>query len=172
MKGLPRSRSRGSPQRDNVRRQRIRVSALPITVSGASGVGFGTAVIGGLPEGNILLLGALCYLKFTKNPAASVQDAFDGDFSIGTAPTADATLSGSEVDIIPSTALGAATAGVSPTVRATHAVAVTGTVYDNTDKSLELNLNMLIDDANISAANQVMKVDGYVDIAYAVMGDD
>lgn len=167
-KGLPRSTSRGAPQRALVRRQRINLVAKAMTTTGLSGVGFGTVVIGDLPEGNILFLGAAAYLQFTKG-SAGTQTTFDGDFSIGSAPTADATLSGAEIDIVPSTALGAATAGVSPVVRGVNA---TQAMLDNTDGSLEVNLNLLIDDANVSADGQAFTVTGVLDIAYMVLLDD
>ena len=76
-----------------------------------------------------------------------------------------------EVDLIQSTALGAATAKVSPVARGTHAVAITGTVLDNTDGSLELNLNLLIDDANISGAADFTAT-GVVELSYIILGDD
>lgn len=171
MKGLPRSMSRAAGGGGAGSGKTIPIKDLAIRTSGASGVGFGTKVIAGLPEGNILFLGATAYLKFTKLDAGTIA-TFDGDFSIGTAPTADGTLSAAEVDIIPSTALGAATAGVSPMVRATHAAAVTGTVYDNSDGSLELNLNLLIDDASVSADDQDFTVSGVLALAYIVLGDD
>jgi hypothetical protein len=167
-KGLPRSNGRGAPARSTIRKHQIRVNKLAITTSGATGVGFGTAVLGDLPQGNILLLGAMAYLQFTKDSAGTIA-TFDGDFSIGSAPTADATLNGSEVDIIPSTALGAATASVSPVVRGSNATQV---MLDNTDDSLELNLNLLMDDASVSADAQAFTVDGVVELCYAVMLDD
>lgn len=169
MKGLPRSTSRGPLARQDIVKQVVKLNKLPITVNGATGVGFGTAVLGDLPEGNILFLGAVSYVQITKATAAGVQDTFDGDYSIGSAPTADATLSGSEVDIIASTALGAATAGVSPRARGTNATQV---ILDNTDGSLELNLNLLIDDANISADSQSLTASGELHIVYSVLGDD
>lgn len=169
MKGLPRSLSRGISQLPIVR-QTIPVSAKAISVAGTTDVGYGSVVIGDLPEGNILFLGAVSYMKFT-TADADVQATFDGDYSVGSAPTADATLSGSEVDIIQSTALGAATAGVSPVARGTHAAAISGTVLDNTDGSLELNLNLLIDDANISGTGD-FTVTGALELVYIVLGDD
>lgn len=169
MKGLPRSLSRGVSQLSIVR-QAIPVTAKAISLAGTTGVGFGSVVIGDLPEGNILFLGAVSYMKFT-TADADVQATFDGDYSIGSAPTADVTLSGSEVDIIQSTALGAATAGVSPVARGTNAAAICGTVLDNTDGSLELNLNLLIDDANISGTGD-FTVTGALELVYVVLGDD
>lgn len=167
MKGLLRSLSR-NPVRQAVRKQIIRLSNLPVSVAGTSGVGYGSAVLGDLPDGNILLLGAVSYLQFT-TADADVQATFDGDYSIGSAATADATLNGAEVDIVPSTSFGgAATAGVSPVARGANATQV---MLDNTDGSLELNLNVLIDDANISGTGD-FTVSGYVVLVYSVLGDD
>lgn len=171
-KGLPRSMSRGEALRQEVIRQSFRASDLAITVDGALGVGFGTAVLGDLPAGNILLLGAVSYLQFT-TASASVQDAFDGDFSIGTVATVDLDLADAgEADIIPSTALGAATAKVSPLVRGVSTTSLNGVILDNTDGSLELNLNLLIDDANIAADDVDFTVDGELILLYSVLGDD
>lgn len=168
MKGLPRSVSRAAPQAQAVRRQRVRVAALAMTTTGLVGVGFGTAVLGDLPAGNILFLGAMAYLQFTKG-SAGTQATFDGDYSIGTTATADATLSTTDANVIGSSALGAATAGVSPVVRGSGATAV---MLDNTDGSLELNLNLIIDDANVSADDQAFTVTGVIDLVYSVLGDD
>lgn len=168
MKGLARSLARGSKVRNPIVKHTVKIKDLAIEVDGATGVGFGTAVIGDLPEGNILFLGAVGYAQFT-TADAGVTATFDGDFSVGSAPTADATLSGAEVDIIASTALGAATAKVSPRARGTNATQV---ILDNTDGSLELNLNLLIDDATISADNVAFVANGDVFLSYIVLGDD
>lgn len=169
-KGLPRSRSRGRVQYDAVRRMRVRLTAAPITVNGATGVGFGTAVIGDFPEGNILFLGSMAYMRFSKAAASTgIQATWNGNYSIGTVPTADATLAGTEVNIIPSTVTGAATGGSSPLVRG---AGPTNAIFDNTDGSLELNLNLLIDDANISADAQLVTIDGILDLIYSVLLDD
>lgn len=166
MKGLPRSLARGKGK-TTVRKHLVKFKDVPITVAGASGVGFGTAVIGGFPEGNILYLGAVSYAQFT-SADTDVQATYDGDYAIGTTPTADATLSGTDVNIVASAALGAATSGVSPLVRSTGATAA---VFDNTDGSLELNLQLIIDDANISG-NADFTAEGWVEVVYAVLGDD
>lgn len=170
-KGLPRSMSRGAAQRQEVIKQNFVISGtVAVTATGAA-VGWGTAVIGDLPEGNILLLGAVAYLSLAGSGSDANLDAtWDGDFSIGTAPTADVTLSGAEIDIIGSTALGAATAEVSPRVRAVNA---TQTIFDNTDNSLELNLNVLIDAVNIvDGATVNLTASGVLQLAYIVMLDD
>lgn len=168
-KGLARSLGR-NPVAAPVVKQVIPFNALAVAVAAVStAVGFGTAIVGDLPEGNILLLGAVAYVQVTAG-GTNATATFDGDFSIGSAPTADVTLSGSEVDIIASSALGAATARVSPLVRATNATQV---ILDNTDGSLELNLNLLIDAANITDDTSVpCTVSGFLVLVYSVMGDD
>jgi len=170
MKGLPRSMSRGAPIRQEVLKAVIKLNAVAIEVDGLSGVGFGSAVIGDFPEGNILFLGAVSYVQFTRAASASgIQATFDGDYAIGSTPTADATITGTDANIVDLAALGAATAGVSPMARSSGATQV---ILDNTDGSLELNLNLIIDDANISANDQAVTASGYVVILYSVMGDD
>jgi len=173
VKGSPRIAQRGNPATQEIIKQTFVIKDGSITVDGASGVGFGSAVIGDFPEGNLLFLGAVSYLQFF-SADAGVTATYDGDYSIGTVPTADANVSDSgEANIIPSTALGAATAKLSPVVRGTQPNgSLAGVVFDNTDGSLELNLNLLIDDAAISADDVVLTVNGTVTILYSVLGDD
>lgn len=171
-KGLPRSLSRGSPAVSEIVKQTIKLDNVPLISSGATGVGFGTAVFGDFPEGNILILGLVSYIQVKKDTvagAAGVIDAFTGSYSVGSAPTADATLSGGEIDLIPATTLAAATAGVSPLTRAVNAAQA---ILDNTDGTLEINLNLLLDDASVSADTQHLKVSGQLFLAYIVLGDD
>lgn len=170
-KGLTRSLGRAAPTLAKIVKQRVKARGVALSIDGATGVGFGAAVIGDLPAGNILLLGAVAYVTITE-ASAGITAVFTGNFSVGSAPTADATLSGAEVDVIQSTALAAATAGVSPRTRGTSAAAICGTVLDNTDGSLELNLNVLIADAEISADDAVASADVDMEISYVVLLDD
>lgn len=170
-KGLPRSLSRGSPQTQEVVKQVVPFSAAVIS-SGATGVGFGSAAIAGLPEGNILILGAVAYAQVSKDTvlgAAGTLDAFTGSYSIGSSATADATLLTTEIDVIAAQALAAATAGVSPVTRG---VGSAQSIIDNTDASKKLFLNLLLDDASVSADTQHLNVTGQLYIAYIVLGDD
>jgi hypothetical protein len=168
MKGLPRSMARAQAGRVStpIVKQSIPLVARALNVADGA-PGWGTVVIGDVPEGNILLLGAVAYLRFT-TVDADVIATFDGDFSIGSTPTADNAIAGTDADIIASTPMGAATGKVSPLVRATNA---TQSILDNTDGSLEVNLNVLIDDASISGAAP-FTVDGVVILSYVILGDD
>ena len=168
MKGLPRSLRNN--QKNVLQNRTVRLNNLAIAIADGA-PGFGTAVIGGLPEGNILYMAAVGYLQFTSSSSA-LTATFDGDFSVGTVPTTDNSLGdANEADILPSTAMGAATAKVSPVIRSVSTDALGGLIIDNTAGSLELNLNVLIDDAAISGA-VALKATGYIDLVYIVMGDD
>ncbi len=170
-KGLNRSRARGKPLLSSVVKLTIPVTALALSTgsSGATGDGWATAVLRGLPEGNLLILGAVASLQFT-SADAGLTTTWTGAYAIGTSATADATLSGTDANVVQSTTLSAATAKVSPLTRGTSSAATTP--LDNTDKSLNLNLNVKVDDATISANGVAMTVTGQVYVAVLVLGDD
>ena len=168
-KGLPRSHSRGDQKLQEVIKVDAAVNIASFVITDGA-PGFGSAVMRALPEGNLLFMGLVANLVFTKGDA-DIIDAFDGDVALGTAPTADGTLSGAEVDLAPSTAIGPAVAGVTPVTRVVSTATEHGVILNNTDGSLELNLNIIIDDASISADSS-MVVSGAVHLAFIVLGDD
>jgi hypothetical protein len=170
MKGLQRSLSRGPKATKDVNVARLVVDQS-LSFTGVTDTAlFATKVLAALPEGNILLLGAVANLTFTGPTSANLTNDFEGDVSLGTAPTADNDLAdANEANIIASTAIPAATAEVA-TVRATNA---TQAIIDNTDGSGEINLNVLLDANEVTNAQTVaIRVTGTVDIAYIVLGDD
>ena len=169
-KGLPRSMSRGAPQRQEIVKQTYLVRNLTITVDATTGNGFGTVVIGDFPEGNLLYLGGVSYLTFAGSGSdADLSDTWNGDYSIGTTPSADATLTGTDANLIDSAAIGPAVAEVSPRTRSAGA---TQAMLDNTDGSLEINLNLSIDDADIAGTDSVITINGEVQLLFSVMMDD
>ncbi len=179
MKGLPRSLSRGAPLAAGggaVRKLNISLDGLSVSVSSTgAAIGFGSAVVRGLPEGNIQILGAVLsnFSLAGSGADANLGDTWDGDFGIGTTPADDATITAGDVDLLPSTALGAATAEVSPTLTRTVGVTPTMIPIDNTDASLEMNLNVLIDAADIvDDQTVVLTASGLLSISYMVIGDD
>lgn len=169
-KGLPRSLARGGAKEPTFKKF-YKATSLAIVVDGASGVGYGSAVLGGLPQGNIVLLGAVSYMKFT-TADTGVTTTFTGNYGIGSTPADDATITGTDVNVVASTALLAATSRVSPRTRGVTAAGLAGAVLDNTDGSLELNLNLLIADATISADDVAFTADGELQLLFAVLGDD
>lgn len=157
----------------------LRPHTIPfdVEVAVADGApGFGSAVIGGLPQGNIMLLGAVAYVRFTDVGGDGLTATYAGDFSVGTVATADGDLSDAgEANIVQSTELLAAD-GVTPRTRALTAntagvLTNNVTIIDNTAADLECNLNVLIDDAAIDGAATLRAV-GELNLAYIVLGDD
>jgi hypothetical protein len=171
MKGLLRSLGRAPALSSPVvKKCRITLTNKQIDVTGgaATAAGFGSVNLGGLPQGNLLIIGSLSYLRFSSSDA-DVIAAWDGDFSLGTAATADATLSGAEANILVSTPIGAATAKLSPQLRISVAVPL---MLDLTDGG-SLFLNMLTDDNSVTdSLVGSFLINGFIEMAYAVLGDD
>jgi len=170
-KGLPRSMSRTGGKAVAIARINIPITGVTVpNIDGASGIGWGTVVIGDLPEGNILVHGAVLQGTMTEAHAGVIA-TFVPTVSVGSTATADTTLDGTDVDVIPSTAQAAAVSSVA-TIRATSSAASAGVILDNTDGSLELNLNVLIPDASISADDVTLAFAGTLMLIYSVLGDD
>lgn len=172
MKGLPRSLARAKAGNEMTpRRVRYVAKDLALTVTGgaSTAAGSGTVVLGGLPEGNIFFLGGLGYFQFSST-SDEVQADWQGDFGIGTTPDANATLATTDVNIIGATEIAAATAKVSPMLKVSN---VTHALIDNTENDLELNINLLTDDDDVTDSEEaVFLVNGYLDLVYIVLGDD
>ena len=175
MKGLQRSMSRGPAALQNSVKIDAPINAT-ITITGVdAAVDAGTAVIGGLPQGNILILGAVAYVKVDAGADANVIDNWNGDFGIGYAPNADVDLADALEDaIIPSTALDAgASDKVTPLTRGVSTGTEHGVIVDNTAGDYELNFNLLIDDNVITdTLDGVFTVSGTIHLALIVLGDD
>ncbi len=169
-KGLPRSLSRGKALQQAVTKIQIEIDHTVTVTATGSAIGFGSVVLGGLPEAHLKIMSAAIAVQFTGPTSADLTDTYDGDFGVGSTPAGDATITGSDVDFISSTALGAATAEVSPLLTVPDGVDL---VLDNTDGSLELNLNLLIDAANIvDDAVVAMTARGVLEVVLVTMLDD
>ena len=173
-KGLPRS-LRAGPDRDKlvVKKDYVISGSLDITGVAAT-VDAGTFVISGLPQGNLLLLGAVAYVSVDAGADVHVIDNWAGDYGIGTIPNADVDLADAgDDDIIPSTALAAGAADKLAPLTRGASTATEQIIIDNTDGSLELNLNLLIDDNVITDAEVgTFVVTGTLHVAMIVLGDD
>lgn len=171
-KGLSRSIGRAAPLQGILRKQLVTVRDQVIAVSATgNAIGFGSGVISDFPQGNVLFLGAVGYMQFSGSGSdANLVDTWEGDFGVGTTPAGDATLTAADVDIIASTALAAATAEVGPRTRGTG---VTQAIFDNTDDSLEINLSVLIDAADITDDQSVnLTVNGELELLYSMLLND
>ncbi len=174
MKGLARSIKRGGLGGAVPVRRSIALNGSMDITGVAAAVDAGEFVIEGLPEGNILFLGAVANIIVSAVDADVLID-WAGDFGIGTIPNADVDLADAgDDDLIPSTALLADT-GTKATLATRGASTATehGLIIDNTAGALELNFNLLVDDNFITdAAVGTFTVTGTLELVYIVLGDD
>jgi hypothetical protein len=175
MKGLPRSLAAGKAGTEpSPRRVRYDVKNLALSVASiTTGAGSGTVVIGDFPEGNILYLGGISYLRFSTSDADITSATWNGDYGIGTTADANVVLDTTDINLTGTgtpAPIGPAVAKISPVTRAAGS---TVALFDNTDGSLEVNLNVLVDAGDIGdGATASFTVDGYVELVYIVLGDD
>lgn len=164
-KGLPRSLGRGAPFKQDVVKQLVKFTKSLSIANGSSADGFGTVVIGDLPAGKIALLATRVRNTVFSTADADATATWNGHIAIGSAPATDVTVTGTKGDLVASTVIGAATAKVSPVQ---DIAAYKGTILDNTDGSLEINLNVLVDDASQAGVID-MNVTGILELVYTVL---
>ncbi len=155
-----------------VRQAEITLTAVDIALTDEAGVvAYGGLKIYDLPEGAALILGAVLDLDLTKS-SAGVNDDWDGDIALGTATAGnDGTLSGTEANIVPSTATPQATSGAT-TGNAQSAIGQVG-VIDGTGTAADVYLNVLVDDADhdVTSTPCNIIVNGTVKLTYVLLGD-
>ena len=176
-KGLPRSHDAANKAFAPINRDVFVIKAKTVILTEDAGgqPAWATLIVGDFPEGNILFLGAASYFTFSGSGAdADLSDVWEGNYGVGTTPSTDDTdpIAAAFEDIVKVVDIAAATAEVSPRTRSVSTDGEAGVMYDNTDGSLELNLNILVDAAHITGDDSVLTIDGELYIAYIVLGND
>lgn len=182
MKGNARSQGRAPVGTEaSPRRLRIPINTTVTAAAAGAGVGFGNATIGALPEGNILLLSSGGYFNFTSS-SANLTATWGGSFSVGSTADADGSLAGTEVNIVASSTIAAATSKTSNNNKGLFAGsnASPGTftasppqLIVNTNKSVNAILNVVVNAADITDATSApITVTGYLDLVFMVLGDN
>lgn len=171
-KGLGRSLQRGLKSEARIVKDTIDLTGKTIDiVSVSSAIGFGSLEISDFPEGNILVLGIAGTIGFAGSGSdANLADTWEGNFGIGSTPASDATISGDDENIVTEVDMATAAAEVLAPFRVAD---VSSVILDNTDGSLEMNLNVLIDAADIvDDKTVVLTLSGLLEISYVVLGND
>lgn len=176
-KGLKRSLERAPVGTEMcIKRFRYPIKDLLVEVAATGdAVGFGSAIVGGLPPGNVLAYGGGGYLTLT-TASADVGATWSGNVSFGTTATADVTLATDEINLLPSNGVGPAVAktvsGAAGRVFGMSALSSAAAI-DNTAADVNVVLNMLIANADLAQDGEAdVTVNGYVDLFLAVVGDD
>jgi len=147
-------------------------NAIIPLVDEAAVVAYGGLKIYDFPEGAILLQGAHANLAITKS-SAGVIDTFDGDFGLGTVTASNnATLASTEQDIIPTTAMPQAVAGVT-TAKGKSTPTEAPKILDGTTTPKDVFLNFLVDDTDhdVTGTPCNIIVNGVVTLFWFNLGD-
>ena len=155
----------------NVARKTVlTLTNVSVTVANTTGISFGGTKVYDFPAGRILVLGAtLSSLSFDLTDAGNVTPiaaTHGGDVAFGTTVPSDGTLTGADVDIIPSTSIDPISGGI------TGAALVASAHFDGTTTAKDINVNILIDDADVAdGASDVLLVNGVLTVLWVNLGD-
>lgn len=150
-------------------------TAVPISITDDAGVAqYGGVQIYDFPEGLLCSFGAVIDGSLTAD--APIIDAFDGDVALGTVTaTTGATLTGTEANILQSTALTQAVSKVAnaDAVQIATALTESGARWiDGTTTAVNLFLNFVIDDDAAHTGSMTATFTGTVSILWAILGDN
>lgn len=146
------------------------IATFTVTDDGANGA-WATAVLGNLPRGYLIFLGA-CITDAVIMLGANVVTGWGGDISVGTSQLFNATqaLDSTRANILPAQSVSAV--GLNAVLHPHFSTpSEHGLILDNTAKTMELNLNLKVDDIDISDDSTAV-LQGEMRIAYVLLGDD
>lgn len=141
---------------------------VPLTDE-AGVVAYGGLKFADLPAGAWHVHAAFVNLAITKS-SAGVNADWDGDFAIGTVTASNnATLSGTEANVVPSTATPQAAAGATTA----KGLSTAGLMLDGTGTPVDLFLNMLVDDADHDVGGTACNLiaNGTIKLVATYLGD-
>ena len=131
------------------------IAGLPITVGNTTGISFGSAALLTFPKGVVHIEAvSVDDFKFDLTDDAGnvtpLTTAMGGDFSLGSAATADATLNGTEVNILASTSY-------DPFSTAVDANSAINAILDGSSTPITVYVNAIVDDADVAdgASDQI-----------------
>lgn len=171
MKGLPRSLARAKPDAVPLVKRFVPFDVSFTVANGSGAPGIGSVAIADFPAGKIVLVAARCSGLVFSSADADAGAAWDGDWSIGSVPNADADLTdATDFDIVGVSggqAIGAASGADkhSPTQDVTS---LKNVLLDNEAGGLEVNLNVMVDDAT-QTGDIVMRARGTLELIYGVL---
>lgn len=156
----------------------LTLTDVELLAGNTTGVSFGSVKLYDFPEGRIGILSTTAYFP-SIDWSDAARDGGDapaatgsGDYSLGTTAADDGTLTGTDVDILPSSAMldpFVASVGRSNAGTALAAMAQ----WDGTTTAVDMYLNALIDDADVSDgdAGAIVKFTGTIKFTWVNLGD-
>lgn len=155
-----------------LRRTRLTLNALSVTLADATVQG-GSTKIYDFPEGRVLVLGVTAAIAptTTSTIASTVNSGVAGVWSLGTAiATADAALTSTEADLLPSTAWTSSTTINVAAATVVGALAASAQ-FDGTTTAKDMYLSCCVTGATDIDADGTVAWSGYIDVTYLVLGD-
>ena len=145
----------------------LTLAAMPITVVGATGVGFGSTKLYDFPEGRILILGTVATLAFPiTSTEGDLADTADGDFLMGSTGEEDGTMDrATDLDILPKTS----TAANALSTAVESALAASAQI-DGRTTAVDAYLSLCIDDAETDETS-ICGATGTIEITWINLGD-
>jgi hypothetical protein len=135
---------------------KLAISALPVTLGNTTGISFGSKQLITFPRGKVHILSSnvedfLWGLGNAGN-ATPIAGTMGGDFALGSTATADATLNGTEVNVLAATSY-------DPFSTAVSANSAINVILDGSATPASVYLNAIIDDADVAdAASDILEL--------------
>lgn len=153
-----------------IHKTKLVLAGLPITVGNTTGVSFGGVKVYTFPQGRIFLKGVTVQgisIGLTNAGNATPIDAADGgDLSMGSTVAGDGTLTGTDVDMLPSTSIDPLSDGI------TDAALAAAAQFNGVSTPVAAWLNMLIDDADVAdAASDILEISGTIFLHWELFGE-
>ena len=150
-------------------------TATTITITDDAAVAqYGGVKVYDMPEGSVVFLGCVIDGSLTAGVTGTIIDAWNGDVALGTATaTTGATLTGTEADILQSTATTLAVTKVANCDAQSIATALTeagSRWFDGTTAAKDVYLNYVIDD-DVSHTTGTATFTGTITITWMNLGD-
>lgn len=153
-----------------VRKVRIDLTDVTVTVVEAGEVDYGSVLLATLPDRNLLILNA--EFVGTINFGGDIADNDDGDWGIGTAAASANPITGAMQNIIPVQALDnidiSETLSVAASLQAALGTDATLAVPDGASNGVYLNADI---DATQLAADGTLRFNGYLDLYVLDLGN-
>lgn len=149
----------------------ITLTAMPVTVANTTGASFGGQQLYDFPEGRIFVLGVTAYFGTIDWSATTIGATGSGDYSLGSTVTTDATLNGTDIDMLPSSAmLDPFAAGIGRSNAGTALAAAAQ--FDGTTTAKDLFLNAIVDDADVGDGDSdIVLFSGTIVVNWVYLGD-
>ncbi len=144
------------------------VAAQPITLGNTTGISFGSVPLMSFPKGviHISAVSVVSFLFDYTDDAGNVTPiagTHGGDFSLGSSATADATINGTEVNILASTSY-------DPFSTAISVNSAINAIIDGSTTAVTCYINAIVDDSDVGdGASDILKIGTTIYIAWRML---